>query len=190
MPGADLEGQGLCPTLVDKARAHGAHVLAWIYLCLHRKTVLSSTEWGRNPGGAGGCFGLTAAGPSKHPGMAFLEERAISEIIYLTGIKPVHTAVLNSSESNLITITALPFPEVLSSLPGDPQSSVLCWGCFRWASGTAWPSCSHSTWTNPLPKTLNEVKLKSYETWWPLITPLVQCWTGGPTPQWKWSNSH
>lgn len=63
--------------------------------------------------------------------MAFLEERAISEIIYLTGIKPVHTAVLNSSESNLITITALPFPEVLSSLPGDPQSSVLCWGCFR-----------------------------------------------------------
>lgn len=163
-------------------------MLAWICLCLHRKRVLSSAELGRNPARAGAHSAQTASGPSEHLSVVFLEERAISEIIYLTGIKLVHYSSLEFLR--IKSYHSISFARgALSSLPDDPQSSVL-WGVFRWAKALPRLSCSRSSWTNPLLKILNEVALKSYETWWPLITPLVQCWTSRQTPQWKLNNSH
>lgn len=101
------------------------------------------------------------------PRGVFLEEWAICEIIYLTGIKLVHYSSpeflrIKSYHSTSFARGAL------SSLPDDPQGSVLCWGVFL-GEPQAPPelSCSCSSWTNPLSKALNEV----HETRWFLITP-------------------
>lgn len=62
---------------------------------------------------------MTAVVASKHFDVVFLQERAISEIIYLTDIKLALQRSRISSKPHLIT--APPLPEVLS-LPDDVQS--------------------------------------------------------------------
>lgn len=180
-------GRNRAQPLADKHTAHGTHMLAWIYLCLHRKRVISSTELGRNPGRAGGCSGLTAAGLSEHLGMVLLEEKAISEIIYLTGKKPVHYSSLEFLWIKSYHSTSFA-SSALSSLPDDPQSSVLCWGMILGeAQALPRPSCSHSSWTNLLQRHLMKLHLRN------LVAPdhpfgAVLNW--GQTPHCKWSNSH
>lgn len=76
--------------LADRPTVHETLVLAWTYLYTHKKRALNYIELGRNTVKAGGHTGLTAVLPSKHFDVVFLQERAISEIIYLTDIKLVH----------------------------------------------------------------------------------------------------
>lgn len=71
----------------DRPAVPGMLVLAWIYLSTHKKRGLNYTELEGNRVKAGGHTGLAAVVPSERFDVVFLQERAISAIIYLTGIK-------------------------------------------------------------------------------------------------------
>lgn len=70
--------------------AHKALVWAWAYLYTHKKRALNYTELGRNRIKAGGHAELAAVVLSKHFDVVFLQERALSGIIYLSDIKLAH----------------------------------------------------------------------------------------------------
>lgn len=144
----------------------------------HKKRAPRYTDLGRNTIKMGEHTSLMVVAASKCFDVVFLQERAVSEMIYLTNIKLVH---YNG-------------PEFL--LNQTLRQHLLCQRCFlfQFICRTAMLAVHYllvlltpakapfklltRPWlSEPSLQTLNwEAALKSYETWWTLITPFGAVW--------------